>query len=167
MTAVDAITKNGIAEGTTDELIQIVSFMVGNEEYAVDILKVHEINRSIEVTRVPNTPEYVEGVINLRGKVVSIIDLRKRFGMPQREHDKNTRIIVVELQEQVVGFVVDAVKEVLRIPTSVIEPPPSFVGGANAEYITGVGKLEDRLLIMLDLEKVLSTNEQSQLKTHA
>jgi purine-binding chemotaxis protein CheW len=108
-----------------------------------------------EVTQVPNSPEYVDGVINLRGKVIPVIDLRRRFGIDRKEHDKNTRIIVVDLNGIVVGFVVDAVKEVLRIPRSVTEPPPSFTTDVSADYITGVGKLEDRLLILLDLERVL------------
>ncbi len=139
-----------------DELLQLVSFEIGDEEFGVEILKVQEINRMLEVTRVPNAPEYVDGVINLRGKVIPIIDLRRRFGMARKEHDKNTRIVVVELSGKVVGFVVDAVSEVLRIPRSVTEAPPSLVAGIDAEYITAVGKLEDRLLILLDLEKVLA-----------
>lgn len=139
-----------------DELLQLVSFNIGDEEFGVDILKVQEINRTLEVTRVPNAPEYVDGVINLRGKVIPVIDLRRRFGMPRKEHDKNTRIIVVELSGKVVGFVVDAVREVLRIPKSVTEPPPSIVTGVEADYITAVGKLEDRLLTLLDLDKVLA-----------
>lgn len=112
----------------------------------------------LEVTRVPNAPHHVDGVINLRGKVIPIIDLRCRFGMPRKEHDKHTRIVVVELSGRVLGFVVDAVREVLRIPRSVTEPPPSITGGVNEEYITAVGKLEDRLLILLDLEKVLGAD---------
>jgi len=140
-----------------EDLLQLVSFNIGDEEFGVDILQVQEINRMLEVTRVPNAPEYVDGVINLRGKVIPIIDLRRRFGMQRKEHDKNTRIVVVELNGKVVGFVVDAVREVLRIPRSVTEPPPSIVGGVHEEYITAVGKLEDRLLILLDLEKVLAT----------
>ncbi len=145
--------------GGGDELLQLVSFNIGEEEFGVDILRVQEINRMLEVTRVPNSPVHVDGVINLRGKVIPIVDLRQRFGMPRKDHDKNTRIIVVELNGQVVGFVVDAVREVLRIPRSVTEPPPSLAGGVREEYITAVGKLEDRLLILLDLEKVLgSTN---------
>jgi purine-binding chemotaxis protein CheW len=141
--------------GKSDELLQLVSFMIGEEEFGVDILKVQEINRMSAVTRVPNAPEYVDGVINLRGKVIPIIDLRRRFGIERREHDKNTRIVVVELQGKVVGFVVDAVREVLRIPGSVTEPPPAAVADVNSEFITAVGKLDDRLLILLDLEKVL------------
>jgi purine-binding chemotaxis protein CheW len=151
-------------KGKSEELLQLVSFNIGGEEFGVDILKVQEINRMLEVTRVPNAPEYVDGVINLRGKVIPIIDLRRRFDMDRKEHDKNTRIVVVELQGKVVGFVVDAVREVLRIPKSVTEPPPPIVAGINAEYITAVGKLEDRLLILLDLEGVLSEGEQEQVK---
>ncbi len=145
-------------QGTaSDELLQLVSFKIGEEEFGVDILKVQEINRMIEVTRVPNAPDYVEGVVNLRGKVIPIVDLRKRLGMLSKEKDKNTRIIIVELSGKTVGFVVDAVREVLRIPKSVTEPPPSLTSGImNAEYITAVGKLDDRLLTLLDLEKVLN-----------
>jgi purine-binding chemotaxis protein CheW len=139
----------------SDELLQLVSFEIGSEEFGVDILKVQEIIRTLEVTRVPNAPEYVDGVINLRGKVIPIIDIRRRFGMERKPQDKNTRIIVVELTGRTIGFIVDAVSEVLRIPKSVTEPPPSIVAGINAEYITAVGKLEDRLLILLDLERIL------------
>jgi purine-binding chemotaxis protein CheW len=139
-----------------DELLQLVSFKIGDEEFGVDILKVQEINRMIDVTRVPNAPDYVDGVINLRGKVIPVIDLRSRLGIPRIEHDKNTRIIVVELSGKIVGFVVDAVSEVLRIPKSVTEPPPELASGVNADYITAVGKLDDRLLTLLDLDKVLT-----------
>ncbi len=143
---------------SSDDLLQLVSFNIGDEEFGVDILKVQEINRMLEVTRVPNAPSHVDGVINLRGKVIPIIDLRCRFGMSRKEHDKHTRIVVVELHGRVIGFVVDAVREVLRIPRSVTEPPPSIAGSVNEEYITAVGKLEDRLLILLDLEKVLGAD---------
>ena len=153
----------GASQGKSEELIQLVSFTIGDEEFGVDILKVQEINRMLSVTRVPNSPEYIDGVINLRGKVIPIIDLRRRFRMERKEHDKNTRIVVVELGGKVVGFVVDAVSEVLRIPKSVTEPPPPIVAGVDAEYITAVGKLEDRLLILLDLEKVLVTDEKEAL----
>jgi purine-binding chemotaxis protein CheW len=139
----------------SEELLQLVSFKIGEEEFGVDILKVQEINRMLEVTRVPNSPNYVEGVINLRGKVIPVVDLRMRLGMEQKEHDKHTRIIVMELSGRVVGFVVDAVNEVLRIPRSVTEAPPTVAADENTDYITAVGKLEDRLLTLLDLEKVL------------
>ncbi len=140
---------------SSDELLQLVSFKIGEEEFGVDILKVQEINRMLDITRVPNSPPHVVGVINLRGKVIPVVELRQRFGMEHKDHDKNTRIIVMELGGKVIGFVVDAVSEVLRIPKSVTEPPPSVAATGNSDYITAVGKLDDRLLTLLDLEKVL------------
>ncbi|EGJ51042.1 chemotaxis protein CheW [Desulfocurvibacter africanus] len=145
------------------ELMQLVTFSIGDEEFGVDILKVQEIIRTMEITRVPRAPAFVEGVINLRGKVIPIIDLRKRFGLQARGHDKNTRIIVIEISNMIVGFVVDSVSEVLRIPASTVEPPPPMVAGLESEYISGVGKLEDRLLILLDLNRLLSREERSVL----
>ena len=145
------------------EVLQLVSFSVGQEEFGVDILKVREINRMVEITRVPNASEFVSGVINLRGKVIPVIDLRRRFGIGKKDNDKNTRIIVVELTGRVLGFVVDAVNAVLRIPRSVTEPPPPMVAGIGSECITAIGKLEDRLLILLDLERVLTIEEDVQL----
>lgn len=151
----------------SSELLQLVSFKIGNEEFGVDILKVQEINRMMQITKVPNAPEFVDGVINLRGRIIPIIDLRIRLGMVKREHDKSTRIVVVELDGKTVGFIVDEVSEVLRIPMSITEPPPPMVAGINADYITAVGKLEDRLLILLDMEKVLSEKEKAELEKTA
>jgi purine-binding chemotaxis protein CheW len=146
-----------------DDILQLVSFNIGTEEFGVDILKVQEINRMVEITKVPRSPEFVEGIINLRGKVIPIIDLRKRFSMEAAEHDKNTRIVVVDIDGQVMGMIVDAVSEVLRIPTNTIEPPPDVVAGIDSEYIRGVAKLQDRLLIFLDLARILSREERSAL----
>lgn len=146
-----------------DELLQLVTFSIGEEEFGVDILKVQEIIRTMEITKVPRAPEFVEGVINLRGKVIPIIDLRRRFGLDFKDHDKDTRIIVIEINNIVVGFVVDAVSEVLRIPTNTVEPPPPVVAGVDSDYISGVGKLQDRLLILLDLDKLLSSEDLDML----
>lgn len=148
---------------STETIYQLVSFVVEREEFGVDILKVQEIIRTVEITRVPKLPEFVEGVINLRGKIVPVIDLRKRFAIPEKKHDNETRIIVVELPDKVVGFLVDKVKEVIRVEKSIIEPPPELTTNINANYITGVAKLQDRLLILLDLDKVLSSDEQEHL----
>ncbi|MFZ5810621.1 MAG: chemotaxis protein CheW [Thermodesulfobacteriota bacterium] len=145
------------------ELMQLVTFSIGEEEFGVDILKVQEIIRMMEITKVPRAPDFVEGVINLRGKVIPIIDLRKRFGLSTRDHDKHTRIIVIEINNMIVGFVVDSVSEVLRIPSNTVEPPPPVVSGLESEYISGVGKLEDRLLILLDLDRLLSGEEREVL----
>ncbi len=142
----------------SDEL-QLVSFNIGTEEFGVDILKVQEINRMVEITRVPQAPHYVEGVINLRGKVIPIVDLRKRFNLELKEHDKNTRIVVVDIGGNIMGMIVDSVSEVLRLPANTIEPPPEIVTGVNSEYIKGVAKLDDRLLIFLDLSKVIDMAE--------
>lgn len=148
--------------GNGDEL-QLVSFNIGSEEFGVEILKVQEINRMVEITRVPQAPHYVEGVINLRGKVIPIIDLRKRFSLEVKSYDKNTRIVVVDINGNIMGMIVDAVSEVLRLSSSTIEPPPEIVTGVNAEYIKGVAKLEDRLLIFLDLSKVVNAAELATL----
>lgn len=145
------------------ELLQLVTFSIGDEECGVNILKVQEIIRTMEITKVPRAPDFVEGVINLRGKVIPIIDLRRRFGLSSRIHDKNTRIIVIEINNVIVGFVVDAVSEVLRIPATTVEPPPPVVAGVDSDYISGVGKLQDRLLIMLDLDRLLSSDDLDML----
>ncbi len=147
----------------TDEILQLVSFNVGTEEFGIDILKVQEINRMVDITRVPRAPQFVEGIINLRGKVIPIIDIRKRFNMELAEHDKNTRIVVVDIAGQIMGMVVDSVSEVLRIPASTIEPTPEVVSSIDSDYIRGVAKLEDRLLIYLDLSKILSGEERETL----
>lgn len=138
-----------------DNLLQLVSFKIGSEEFGVDILEVQEINRMVDITKVPQAAHYVEGVINLRGKVIPIIDLRKRFNMEVKEADKNTRIVVVDIDGSIMGMVVDSVSEVLRLPADTIEPAPEIVMGIDSEYIKGVAKLEDRLLIFLDLSKVV------------
>ncbi|MDR1360239.1 MAG: chemotaxis protein CheW [Deltaproteobacteria bacterium] len=146
-----------------DELLQLVTFSIGEEEFGVDILKVQEIIRTMEITKVPRAQDFVEGVINLRGKVIPIIDLRRRFGLDSKVHDKHTRIIVIEINNMIVGFVVDSVSEVLRIPAGTVEPPPPVVAGLESEYISGVGKLHDRLLILLDLDKLLSSEDLESL----
>ncbi|MFW5722487.1 MAG: chemotaxis protein CheW [Desulfohalobiaceae bacterium] len=154
--------KDDVKKQGTD-LLQLVTFRIGEEEFGVDILLVQEIIRKMNITRVPKAPDFVEGVINLRGKVIPIIDLRKRFGLETKGYDKNTRFIVIEINDMIVGFVVDSVSEVLRIPSDTVEPPPPVVSGLDSEYISGVGKLEDRLLILLDLDRLLSREEQTQL----
>lgn len=146
------------------QILQLVSFLIENEEFGVDILNVQEIIRPVDITRVPNAPAFVEGVINLRGRIVPVVDLRKRFNLPRRERDKNSRIIVVELGDKIVGFMVDAVREVLRVDAGVIEPPPELAIGIDAHYITGVAKLDDRLLILLDLERILTDEEKHRLQ---
>ena len=146
-----------------DDLLQLVTFSIGSEEFGVDILKVIEIIRTMEITKVPKAPAFVEGVINLRGLVIPIIDLRRRFGLAEKAGDSDTRIIVIEINGMSVGFVVDSVSEGLRIPANTVEPAPPVVAGVDSDYISGVGKLEDRLLILLDLDKLLSADDLDSL----
>ena len=155
------------SQATNEDVLQLVSFKLDDEEFGVPILKVQEINRFPEITKVPQSPSFVEGIINLRGKVVPVISLRKRFGFAQAQADKDARIIVVELNGKVVGFTVDSVREVLRVSSSVVEPPPTLVSGIEREYLSGVAKLEGRLLILLNLDKVLNDMELSQLHVAA
>lgn len=142
------------------DLLQLVSFHVGNEEFGLDILRVQEIIRIQQLTRVPNTRDCVDGVINLRGKIIPVIALRRRFGMGDIPHDKQTRIVVVEIQGTVLGFIVDSVSEVLRIPANTVEPPPRL-SKVTREYVSGVGKLDDRLLILLDVDSLMHTEESA------
>ncbi len=141
------------ADFSEDEF-QVVSFDIGAEEFAVGILEVQEIIRMVEITQVPKAPHYVVGVINLRGKVIPIMDLRLRFGLPAAERTKETRIVVVDIARIILGLIVDSVSEVLRIPSSEVEPPPSG-SQAGSEFHKGVGKVDDRLLILLDLHRLV------------
>jgi purine-binding chemotaxis protein CheW len=145
--------------------VQLVSFLVGEEEFGADILMVEEIVRMMAITRVPNAPHFVEGVISLRGRVIPIIDLRRRLNVKKVENSRKTRIIIVEVEGKVAGFIVDSVSQVLRIPKHTIEPPPAIVvSGIDSEYITGVSKLtNERLLILLDFRKILTIREQKEL----
>jgi purine-binding chemotaxis protein CheW len=146
------------------ETVQVVSFKLGSEEYGVEIAQVQEINRMVAVTHVPRAPQFMEGVINLRGQLIPIIDLRARFGMPRVEHTKNTRIVVTDIGAKRVGMVVDSVSEVLRLATDAIEDAPEMITGVDTEYIRGVGKIEDRLIILLDLAKIITGTEKRELE---
>jgi len=147
--------------GSPRELIQLVSFNLGSEEYAVEVLKVREIIRMTTITHIPNTPQSVEGIINLRGKVIPIISLRSRFGMAESENNQHTRIIVMDIAGKLMGFIVDGVSEVIRISSSEIQPPPSMVsGGADQDFICGVIQHADQLLLMLQMDRMFSNDEQ-------
>ena len=143
---------------------KFLSFVLGEEEYGLEILKVQEINGMMGITRVPRTPDYVRGVINLRGRVIPIVSLRRKFNMPDVEDTDKTCIIVVQVihaeTELTMGIVVDEVSEVLNIKCEQIEPTPSFGGGMTAiEFVTGMGKLEDKVVILLDIDSVLHEDE--------
>lgn len=147
--------------GVGGEILQLVTFTLGNEEYAVDILKVQEINRMKEITRVPNSPAYVEGVINLRGKVIPVVSLRKKFGLAERENDEQSRIMIMDIQGITMGLVVDAVSEVLRIPASTVEPTPPMASNISTEFIKGIAKMEDRLIILLDMDRLIGKQDET------
>jgi len=148
----------------TTDLLQLVSFKVGNEEFGIDILKVQEINKMLHITKVPNAPDFVEGVVNLRGRIIPVIDLRKRLSMEKIEHDNKTRIVVVDISGSIIGFIVDEVNEVLRIEKDIIENPPELVSRVESDFITSVAKLEDRIIILLDLDHLLKKDEQEKLE---
>jgi purine-binding chemotaxis protein CheW len=147
---------------TTQEL-QLVVFRLAQEEYGLPITKVQEINRMVPITKLPQTPSFVEGVINLRGRIIPVIDLRKRFQLGKNEQSEDTRIIIVEVDGQTVGVTVDQVAEVVRLPGNAVEPPPpTFI--LEAQYVNGIGKLDDRLLILLNIDKILTSQEAIALK---
>ena len=148
---------NASTDDTTvgDEVLQFVTFTLNDEEYAVDILSVQEINRITEITKVPNSPDYVEGVINLRGKVIPVINLRSKFGFEEKATDDNSRIIIMEIQGIINGVIVDSVSEVLRIPASAIEAAPEVASDTISQFIKGLAKLDDRLIILIEINNLI------------
>jgi purine-binding chemotaxis protein CheW len=142
---------------------QLVVFQLGAELYGVEIAGVHEIIRLQAITRVPRAPAFVEGIINLRGKVIPVVDLRRRFGLPKATHTRASRIVVVEIGDQVVGIIVDAVIEVLRVSAATVEPPSPVVAGLDSEYLHGIAKLPERLVMLLNLDRVLARDERRAL----
>lgn len=142
--------------------IQLVGVKLGDEEYAIDVLKISTIIRSIEITIVPRMESYILGVMNLRGKVVPVIDLRVRFNLAKNDFDKATRIIVVNINDENIGFVVDEVTEVMRIKRSMVEPTPPLVGSISQEYILGICKYDSRLIMLLDIDRVINESEANE-----
>jgi purine-binding chemotaxis protein CheW len=151
---------------TSHEIIQLVSFELDGEEYGIDVLAVREIIRMPSITKMPNTPDYVDGIINLRGTVVPVISLRKRFSLMDRDHDRQSRILVMEVGDNLTGFIVDAVAEVIRISAAEVQPPPSITqGNAAQECLTGVVNHSERLLVVLDLNRMFSDEEKAVFET--
>ena len=155
-------TENSKTESS--ELIQLVNFRLSTEEFGIDILIVQEIMRMRQLTKLPNLPDFIAGIVNIRGKIIPVVNLRSKMGMPEKQYDKETRIIVVEVAGSTTGFVVDAVTEVLRISSNITEATPGLVAGINSEFIKSVAKLDERILILIDLEKVISTSEKIKLQ---
>lgn len=151
-----------------NQLVQLVGFMIGKEYFGVDILMVQEIIRSTPITAVPNSPDFIEGVINLRGSIIPVIDLRKRLNL-YRDYDKlkseDTWIIILDVEGRVTGFIVDKVTQVLKIQDDSIEPPPEIVmAGLKSQYIRGVCKIDQKLLILLDFNRILILDEVKKLQ---
>ncbi|MEK6697689.1 MAG: chemotaxis protein CheW [Nitrospirota bacterium] len=144
---------------------QVVSFKIGRELFGVYIHMVQEIVRVPEITPVPEMPIFVEGVINLRGKIVSIVDLNKRLKIGESVKSRSNRVLIVEVEKKVIGLLVDAVTEILRIPPEAIEPAPDIATAVGTEYIMGVGKMPDKLIILLDLKNILNPEEIRKLST--
>ena len=136
--------------------LHIVGFQVGRETYGVPITSLHEIVRVPEITAVPDAPDYLEGVINLRGKIVSVMDLRKRFGDKNAAVKKHNRILVVEHSGRLAGLIVDSASEVLKIPADAVEPPPAVFQDGGLNCVTGLGKVNGRLVVLLDMSKLLA-----------
>jgi len=153
--------RNGDAAETIDpdQQLQLVSFEVGNEEFAIEILAVQEIIRMMPITAVPHSPAAVRGVVNLRGQVTPVVDLRTRFDLEPREHGQDSRIVVVEVGGHVLGFIVDRVNEVLRVNSNIVEPTPALTAAVDSDYVRGVGKMDDRLLILLDLDRLFNRSD--------
>jgi len=149
--------------GHSDTLLQIVTFQVGTESFALEILRVHEIIRFRQLTRVPNLPSYVEGVLNLRGKVIPVVGLRQRIGLERKEPNGTTKIIVATVNDEVLGFMVDSVSEVLRISADTVEPSPRL-GEGGQRYVSGVAKVNEQLLLLLDLDKLLNQAENTEVQ---
>ncbi|WP_408956086.1 chemotaxis protein CheW [Natroniella sp. ANB-PHB2] len=143
---------------------QVIVFDIGSEKFGVKITKVHEIVRLKEITELPNSSKYMEGIINLRGDIVSVIDLRKRFNLEEIVDTNDTRIIVVDFEGQDVGLVVDNVSEVLHIKMKDVDLPPKSMAGIKEDYLKGIVKVDDDIIILLDLDNLLSSKENIQLE---
>lgn len=143
---------------------QLIIFNLGQEEFGVGIEQLKEIIRPQKIVSVPNTPAFIEGIINLRGEIYPIFNLRKKFGFPDKAFDDNTKIIIVNVNNMKVGFVVDEVSEIVRLEEENIEQAPKLVSGVNRKYISGVGKIEERMVIILELDLVLQTDEKEELR---
>jgi purine-binding chemotaxis protein CheW len=144
---------------------KFLTFFLANEEYGLEILKVQEIIGLLPITRVPRTPVFIRGVINLRGKVISVVDLRLKFGMPEKEATSETCIIVVQAAGMEMGIIVDKVSEVLAIATGEIEDAPSFGTTVTTDYILGIGKAQGKVKLLLDIDKVLSKQEAAEMRS--
>ena len=155
--------KNMTTKEVNEELNMMIGFTIGDEEYGVDIQTVKEVIRIEQITRLPRSPLFVKGVINLRGDIIPIIDLRERFGIERQDYVDTSRIIVVEMEGKSIGMVVDSVESVIRLSQDDVVPPPSLVGGLSEKYLNGVGKFGEKLIVLLNIDRILSMEEFDEL----
>ena len=156
--------SSGISPAQKDSVSQkYLVFKLGNEEYGIDILRVQEIRGSDRVTRIPNAQDFISGVTNLRGVIVPIVDLRIRFQLPEIRNDDNTVVIVLNLNDRIVGIVVDGVVDVISLNSESIKPNPDIASSLSARYLTGLGVIDERMLILINIEKLLSREEMEQV----
>ncbi len=161
------MSEMATVSGINGEIVgqEFLVFTLGDEEYGIDILKVQEIRGYDQVTRIANTPDFIKGVTNLRGVIVPIIDLRIKFSQPDVDYNDNTVVIVLNLDQRVVGIVVDGVSDVLSLTQEQIRPAPEFAVTMSGEYLTGLGALDERMLILVDIEKLLNSEEMALVDT--
>lgn len=153
------------ADLLSEDIIKLVGFKLEHELFGLNILTVKEIIRMERITRVPKAPFFIEGIIDMRGIIIPVLNLRKRFNInPEKQLEDTNKIIVIEQDEKFVGFIVDSITEVIKLPEKNVEPPPSTIGGVESEYITGVGKLNDLIIILLDVGKILSGLKREPLR---
>ncbi|MBK8064552.1 MAG: chemotaxis protein CheW [Betaproteobacteria bacterium] len=156
-----------IAAGVTGELNEFLTFTLGAEEYGIDILKVKEIRGYDAVTRIANAPEYIKGVINLRGTIVPIVDMRIRFRLGEPRYDQFTVVIILNVAGRVLGMVVDGVSDVITLNAGQVKPAPEFGAALDTQYIIGLGTVEDRMLILVDIEKLMTDGEMALMESAA
>ncbi len=145
--------------------VKLAIFLLEKQPYAMDIMKIKQIIRPLKITRLPKAPDFLEGVINLRGVVIPVIDMRKRFGIPLRKEGEETKVIIASVEKKVVGIIVDDVTEVIPMARSEIQPPPRVIRGVEATYLLGVCRYQDDILLILNLDEILSAEEKITLST--
>jgi purine-binding chemotaxis protein CheW len=158
-------SREGRAAERNEQRLQMINFTLGGDEYAVEIQKVREVINFRELTPLPKAPSFVKGIINLRGEVIPVIDLREKLGLAHEAYSALTNVIIVEIGRKAVGVVVDDVRHVIRLAPGEVAPSPPFIGGLSGKYVSGVAKIGERLVVVLDMERILSASEMIALRS--
>jgi purine-binding chemotaxis protein CheW len=158
-------SREGRAAERNEQRLQMINFTLGGDEYAVEIQKVREVINFRELTPLPKAPSFVKGIINLRGEVIPVIDLREKLGLAHEAYSALTNVIIVEIGRKAVGVVVDDVRHVIRLAPGEVAPSPPFIGGLSGKYVSGVAKIAERLVVVLDMERILSASEMIALRS--